>query len=120
MAITWQLESEHLGIMRVSAKLGIKELNAVQSEAVPAIQASGAFKLLIFLDGFDGWTAEKGWEDTSFADDNDEQLKKMAFVGEERWCDLIYAFTLKGMRPTEIEYFGPDGEAQARQWLDED
>lgn len=117
MAINWQLESDHLGLLRVSGVLSVAELDSVQAEIVPAIRNSGAFSMLIMLENFDGWSAEEGWEDTSFTDDNDAGIKKMAFVGEERWRDLIYAFTLKGMRPVEIEYFAT--EEEARSWLGE-
>ena len=118
MAVSWQLESEHLGVVRVSGKVGIAELRAVQEELAVAIQKSGAFRMLLFLEGFEGWSAEKGWEDTGFVDANDDMLAKMAFVGEERWRDLIFAFTLKGLRPVQIEYFLPNQADAARAWLD--
>ena len=117
MAMSWELESEHLGVVRVSGKVGVAELKSIQDELAAAIQASGAFRMLLFLEGFEGWAAGKGWEDTGFVDANDDMLDKMAFVGEERWRDLIFAFTLKGLRPVEIEYFMPHEADAARAWL---
>lgn len=115
MAINWQLESDHLGVLRVSGVLGVAALGVVQAEIGPAVQTSGSFSMLILLEGFEGWSKEAGWEDTSFTDDNDDDIRKMAFVGEERWRDLIFAFALKGLRPVDIEYF--EAEDEARDWL---
>ena len=118
MAIDWKLESQHMGMLRVSGVLGVAQLAGAQAGIGAAVQSSGAFSMLVLLQGFEGWSSEQGWEDTSFTDDNDDQIKKMAFVGVERWRDLIYAFTLRGLRPVDIEYF--ESEAEARAWLSAD
>ncbi len=71
----------------------------------------------MILEKFTGWEKAKGWEDNSFADRNDRYIEKMAIVGDSQWRDLVYAFTLKGLRPVPIEYFEANAEEAARQWL---
>ena len=39
----------------------------------------------------------------------------MAISGPPEWRDQIEMFTLKGLRPIEIEYF--NSEEEARDWL---
>jgi hypothetical protein len=55
----------------------------------------------------------------SFPERNDPYIEKIAIVGDPQWQDLVYAFTLKGLRPVPIEYFSTDEEFRARQWLKE-
>ena len=73
---------------------------------------------LALLEGFTGWSSEKGWEDASFTEENDQYLKKFAIVGDEKWQDKTLMFALAGLRPVPIEFF--TDEAAARAWLAED
>ena len=79
----------------------------------------GALSLLILLQNFTGWEDVEGWDDLSFVQRNDPFITKMAIVGDEKWRDMAYMFTLKGLRPVPIEYFASDAQRAARQWLAE-
>ena len=118
MPITWELETDKLGVLRVSGKLSIADLKQAQNECESAIQKWGRVKILALLENFDGWERQEGWEDMSFAERNDAYIDKFAIVGDDQWRDLVYAFTGKGFRPVAIEYFTADEEAAARRWLD--
>ena len=115
MAITWELEAGDLLVAKINGELVQKELHQFQTEIAPVIQASGKLSFLVILQDFGGWETAKGWEDTSFADANDQYLSRFALVGEEQWRDQTLMFTLAGMRSIDIEYFS--AEAEARAWL---
>jgi hypothetical protein len=115
MAITWEQESTDLLVAKINGELVQKEMRQFQEEIAPVIQASGKLGFLVILQEFGGWETGKGWEDTSFADANDQHLSRFALVGEEQWRDQTLMFTLAGMRPVEIQYF--TAEAEARAWL---
>jgi hypothetical protein len=100
-----------------SGKLGKEEFEKAQANCETAISKLGHIKILIIVKDFAGWEKTEGWEDTSFLERNDPYIKKMAIVGEEKWRDMAYLFTLKGLRPLPIEYFSEDQEDAARQWL---
>ncbi len=101
----------------MSGKLSIDELQLAQNQADLVIQKLGGIKILIILDNFSGWEKAEGWDDFSFAERNDRYIEKIAIVGDRKWEDLAYAFTLKGLRPFPIEYF-KDGESEAAEhWL---
>ena len=118
MPLTGKLENNNLVVLEVTGKLGKAEFDKMQTVLGPIMQKVGQIKTLIFLNDFTGWGAGKDWDDTSFTDKNDAYLQKMAIVGDEKWRDLVTLFTLKGLRPVPIEYFGPDEEEKARLWLD--
>ena len=117
MPVSWQQNSGNLGVFTVTGKLTTEELQQVQSQAELVIQKLGGIKILILLDDFAGWEKAEGWEDFSFAERNDQYIEKMAIVGDRKWEDLVYAFTLKGLRPFPIEYFNDGETAAAQQWL---
>ena len=117
MSITWQIEADNLVVFRVSGRLRINEFLHVQEEMGTAIADLGRVSVLILLEDFDGWEDAAGWGDVSYLERNDPYIRKMAIVGEEKWRDKIYMFTLKGLRPVPIEYFTPDAQSQARTWL---
>ena len=118
MPIEGKLEKNNLVVLQVTGQLGKNEHDQMQTVLAPIMQKVGKIKVLIFLKDFKGWEAGKDWDDTSFSDENDAYLQKMAIVGDQKWRDLIDLFTLKGLRPVPIEYFDSSQEEQARQWLD--
>lgn len=120
MPIELKIENDQMALLYVSGELGKKEFYQIQSELESIIHKLGHIKILAILKNFTGWESVDGWEDTSFSDRNDESIKKMAIVGDEKWRDFATVFTLKGLRPVPIEYFESSKESQARQWLDSD
>ncbi len=120
MSIHRELENNNRAVFRVSGQLGKEEFNKIQSEIDSLIQSVGNIKIMVTLENFTGWERVEGWEDTSFIDRNDPYIKKFAIVGDEKWQDLVTAFTLQGLRPVPIEYFLPEQAADARLWLAED
>ena len=119
MAIDFRLEdASNIILINVSKILGIEELKQAQGKCESAIKAIGNIKLLVVLIDFQGWEKSQGWEDMSFAEKNDAYIDKIAIVGDkERWEDLVYAFTTKGLRPVPIEFFGETEMSAARGWL---
>lgn len=118
MPMKFEAAEGDVAVFRVSGKLAKAELDRAQSKCEELIKTIGQIKILVFAENFTGWESGKGWEDTSFSDRNDPYIKKIAIVGDAKWRDLAHAFTLKGLRPVSIEYFEPQQEATARQWLD--
>ena len=117
MPIKCEFESRNLGVYKVSGQLGKAEYQKAQQVAEAAIQKFRTIKILIVLQDFAGWERAEGWEDLSFPEQNDPYIEKIAIVGDPQWQDLVYAFTLKGLRPMPIEYFNE--ESRARAWLEE-
>jgi hypothetical protein len=117
MPIEFEMESGDLAVFRVSGKLGKVEFVRAQSECEEMIKKIGRVKVLVLTKNFAGWERAEGWDDTSFADRNDPYIEKLAIVGVPKWRDLVYAFTGRGLRPVPIQYFEPDQEGAARQWL---
>ena len=117
MPIEFEIESYGLAVLRISGKLKKGELDRAQSECEEMIKKVGHVKILILATNFAGWERTEGWGDTSFADRNDPYIERIAIVGVAKWRDLVYAFTGRGLRPVPIQYFEPDQESVARQWL---
>mgnify|MGYP001549881505 CR=1 FL=1 len=124
MPVSWKQESERLVVCRISGVLSYEEWDLLNTgddpddpRAIPE-QEDQKLRVLIVLDNFEGWDKSESWEDLDWVEANDRRLQRMAFVGEERWRDSVEVFALKGLRPVEIEYFGPGQESEARRWLD--
>ena len=118
MPVSFKLEKNEICLINVTGKISVDELGIVQANCESVIQKNGSIKLLVILEGFEGWQKGIGWDDSSFAQRNDAFIKKFGIVGEEKWRDLSYVFTLKGLRPFPIEYFGAGQIKEARAWLD--
>jgi len=115
MPVEWKREQDNLVVYTVTGELSVAELDNVQQQTDTILKQGSDWKVLVVLQGFEGWKKEQGWGNTSLIDETDQNVVRMALVGEPQWRDEVEMFTLKGMRPLEIEYF--TGESQARSWL---
>jgi len=77
----------------------------------------GKVRILALLENFRGWALEGDWGDTTFVDEYDPFIEKIAIVGDKRWETSVLGFTLKGLRKAAIEYFQPADLGKARAWL---
>jgi SpoIIAA-like len=105
---------------KISGELGKAEVGQIQAAALKVIQRCGKISALFILENFRGWEREGDWGDITFMTAHDQDIAKIAVVGEEEWRDLIYAFLAKGFREAKIEYFRPSELAKARSWLQAD
>jgi hypothetical protein len=105
---------------RISGELGRPEVSRIQAVAKEAIRRCGKINALFILDNFRGWKRAGDWGDVTFLTEHDQDIAKIAVVGEEEWRDLIYAFLAKGFRQAAVEFFLPADLAKARGWLEAD
>jgi hypothetical protein len=103
---------------KISGELGKSEVSQMQAMALEAIRRCGKISALFILEDFHGWQREGDWGDIRFMIEQDQNIAKIAVVGEEGWRDLIYAFLAKGFRNAAVEYFIPADLAKARAWLE--
>ncbi len=103
--------------VRVSGTLTHAELSALQRAAADLIEKQGKVRILVLTEAFEGWRKDEGWGDLTFQLKHDEDIEKMAIVGDRKWEDLTLIFTAKGLRKFPIEYFESKELAKARAWL---
>jgi hypothetical protein len=107
------------GLITVKISGMLKRAEQVQAEkiAIEALGSARKIKFLILIENFQGWDNKDNWEDVSFQSEYDQQIEKIAIVGEKRWQDLTEAFVGKGLRSMDIRYFAPSEIAMARAWI---
>jgi hypothetical protein len=105
---------------KISGELDRTEVSQIQAAALEAIRRCGKISALFILDNFRGWKREGNWGDITFMTEHDQEIAKIAAVGDEKWRDLVYAFLAKGFRQAAVEYFLPADLAKARAWVEAD
>lgn len=103
--------------IKISGKLVATELAALQKSAGQLFQQQKPMRVLVLTENFEGWAKGGDWGDLTFQMEHDDDIERMAIVGERQWLDLALVFTAKGLRKFPIEYFLPSEEARARAWL---
>lgn len=102
---------------RVSARLTENELRRLQAAAVEEIRRHGSLRILVIASDFQGWEEGGLWNDFSFQEHHDRDIRRMAIVGDEKWRDEALLFTSEGMRSFPIEYFPTERLAEAKAWV---
>jgi hypothetical protein len=103
--------------IKISGKLTAPELAALQKSTGQLFHQQGRMRVLVLTENFEGWAKDGDWGDLSFQMEHDDDIERMAIVGERQWLDLALMFTAKGLRKFPIEYFVPADEVKARAWL---
>ena len=106
--------------IKLSGKLTVHDFQELQALGKLSLERFGQVGILVELEDFQGWSKESGWEDSIFLAEDENQMLKLAFVGDEKWKDEIYMFTGKPMRKTAIEFFPLDQLPEAKAWLSEE
>jgi hypothetical protein len=102
--------------IEVSAKLAQAELAAMQAALKDIIHRHGKVRILVRAEQFTGW--ERGqWNDFSFQAEHDDDIEKLAIVGDDKWKQLTLVFTAQGLRKFPIRYFPTPELEKARGWL---
>jgi hypothetical protein len=104
-------------VVKITGKLSKPEMDAAQRVAIDVIRREGRARILIIGENFEGWEEKGNWGDLSFMAKYDSQIERIAIVGEKKWEDLAIAFTGKGMRSAQVEYFLPAQLGAARAWV---
>jgi hypothetical protein len=79
--------------------------------------ASGKVRVLIHLENFSGWEPGDQWGDVSFFFRHDQDIERIAVVGEPRWRDQMQMFLFADYRQAEARFFAETDLEPARAWL---
>ena len=79
--------------------------------------ASGKVRILIQLENFAGWEPGDQWGDVSFFFRHDQDIERIAVVGEPRWQDEMQVFLFADYRQAEARFFAETDLELARAWL---
>lgn len=107
--------SAQLAELHVTGILARADMVGVEKEIAACIDAGDRPRLLVILDGFEGWEKGGDWDNFDFMFSYGDKIAKIAILGAEAKEAEVKAFTGAGLRPTPILFF--TGSAEARAWL---
>jgi hypothetical protein len=79
--------------------------------------ASGKVRVLIQLENFAGWEPGDQWGDVSFFFRHDQDIDRIAIVGDPRWRDEMQVFLFADYRQAEARFFAETDLEPACAWL---
>lgn len=103
--------------VRIKGMMQFADQQALHAVAKKLIAQGLKPRLLVILENFQGWEKGADWGDMNFFMDYGDDVVKMAIVGDTKWKEQVFAFTAKGLRKTEIEYFPTAELARAETWV---
>ena len=115
MSMEMRVEGQRLLVVRINGILRQAEFDECQRAAAEVIRAVGKVAALIVLDGFQGWEHRDEWGDMSFLIEHDNDIEKIAIVGQEKWRKEVLMFAGAGLRQSPVRYFSDTDSARA--WL---
>ncbi len=118
MAISSQPLAERAHYVTLTGLLTWADFQAflAQTEA-QGLLTPGAVRVLIHLDHFTGWESGEHWGDISFFCRHDQEIDRIAVVGEARWRDEMLLFLFGDQRHAETRFFTDSDLTAARAWL---
>ncbi len=103
---------------RLSGTMTPADQQAFEELAKRLIDAGGKVRLLVTLEGFEGWEKGADWgDDLEFQFEYGNEILRIAVVGDRLWKEQALVYLGKGFRDTEIEFFHLDALATAKAWV---
>ncbi len=103
--------------VRISGVMQPADQRMLESAALELIRKGKKVRLLAVIENFRGWEKSETWGDIGFMAAHDNDIVKMAIVGDERWKEEVFFFIGKGLRSTKIEFFPLSSLKQATDWV---
>ena len=115
------LSHQHGDTLRldITGLLDKADLDRVQDLLLREMQRIGTptARLLVVLQGFEGWESSSAWNDMSFYFAHGDALARIAIVGDERWRSEALMFAAADLRRGPVEFFVPSEMDKAQAWL---
>lgn len=118
MPVFISFEDPRLAVIRASGVLLRTEADAAKHAIHDHMQQNGSVGALILIEeSFSNWEAFVSWEDIEVDAYLQQNVRRLALVGDLRWRDTVLLFFLSAVAKFQIEYFKPEQEDFARAWL---
>jgi len=107
-----------LYVLRISGVLNKATVDNIQAVGARDFERGVTdLKLLMVLTDFLGWRRGDDWGDIDFFAEHEQDVAKIAVVGDARWETETLMFLAAGHRKGEVRYFTRNEEEKARAWL---
>lgn len=118
MAILSRQVEDRVYLITLRGLLTWAEFQAFQNQVeAEDVFASGKVRVLIHLENFLGWEHGDQWGDVSFFFKHDQDVERIAIVGDPRWRDQMLVFLFADYRQAEARFFPRTELEPARAWL---
>ncbi len=114
-----QYQADDIFVLRISGILKRSEFNAEQSALARNMDIGSKPRLLVILEGFEGWEPGADWNDLDFILSHADKISKIAIVAEPRWETPALSFAGAWVRRAPVKFFPPNDFEQTRSWLAE-
>jgi SpoIIAA-like len=117
MPIALKNDRDNVYRVEMSGLLRKRELDQCQGQLAAEMRRVGPVRLLIVLEGFEGWEPGANWNDLSFYMKHGDSIERLAIVGDERWRSEALMFAGVDLRKAPVEFFPANRAAEASAWL---
>jgi hypothetical protein len=119
MTLTLCREDGRLLTIAARGQFRKADLEQAQAALEAAIARHGKVRALFIAEDFQGWERGQDWGDIGFMVEHDDDIERIAVVGEARWREEILMFLGAGIRSAPVRFFEPGAAELARRWLAE-
>jgi hypothetical protein len=117
VAATLRHERDRIYRLEITGRLSKREFDVVQQQVAGEINTAGHIRLLVVLDGFEGWETGANWSDLNFYIKYGDAVERIAIVGDEAWRSQALMFAAADLRRGPVLFFPPGGDRDATTWL---
>ena len=117
MPASLQRDTGNIVRIEISGRLTAADFAVLQRTAASEIEQAGKIRLLVVLNGFEGWAPGGDWRDLGFYIRHADNIERIAIIGDERWRSEALMFAGADLRQAPVSFFRTDDGGTAQAWL---
>lgn len=107
---------ENVATIHVSRTLTADDYQALVPELQRLIEEHGKIRLIWDMKNFEGWQPGALWQDAKFDLRHNDDVERIAMVGEARWENLMTQL-MKPFAKAKVKYFDQAAYEDAQRWI---
>lgn len=119
MSMKKKIDGENTTVVKFTIfnEITKSDFSLIRKRIEKYIEKSEKINLLIELKDFKGWEKSVDWSDNAFVFGHENEIGKVAIIGEPEWKEMVMVFIGEPFVETEIRYFCYEEIEQANNWI---
>lgn len=114
-----KIDGENTGVLKftIYSEITKSDFSSIKERIEKYLDIHKKVNVLLELVDFKGWEKSVDWSENAFVFGHENEIDKVAIIGEPGWKEMVMVFIGEPFVETEIRYFSIEELKEANKWI---